>query len=70
METPSANPQQILDNEHLKLLSIFLYIMGGFSALFGCIPIIHIVLGLFFILSPHSFGEGPNRPPHFSVGCS
>jgi hypothetical protein len=70
METPSANPQQILDNEHLKLLSIFHYIMGGFSALFGCIPIIHIVLGLFFILSPHSFGEGPNRPPHFSVGCS
>jgi hypothetical protein len=65
MDNTTPSPQQILDNEHLKLLSIFHYIMGGLSALFGCIPIIHVVLGLFFLLSPHSFGPGPNQPPPF-----
>ena len=65
MDNAAPNPQQIVDNEHLKLLSIFHYVMGGLAALFGCIPIIHVILGLFFILSPHSFGEGPNQPPPF-----
>jgi hypothetical protein len=65
MDNAAPNPQQILDNEHLKLLSIFHYIMGGLSALFACLFIIHIVLGLLFIVFPHSFGEGPNQPPPF-----
>ena len=65
MDNTTPNPQQILDNEHLKLLSIFHYVMGGLSALFGCIPIIHVVLGLVFLLAPHAFGEGPNQPPPF-----
>jgi hypothetical protein len=65
METASPNPQQILDNEHLKLLSIFHYIKGGITALFACIPIIHVVLGLVFIIAPEVFGHGNNQPPAF-----
>ena len=65
MDNTTSNPQQILDNEHLKLLSIFHYVLGGTSALFACIFIIHVVIGLVFILSPHAFGEGPNQPPAF-----
>lgn len=34
------------DLEHLRLLSIFHYILGGLTALFGCFPIIHIVIGV------------------------
>ncbi len=65
METASPNPQQILDNEHLKLLSIFHYVVSGMAAFFACIPIIHLVLGLFLILAPEKFGHGGNHPPAF-----
>jgi hypothetical protein len=65
METTPPNPQQILDNEHLKLLSIFYYVKGGITALFACIPIIHVVLGLVFIIAPHVFGHGNDQPPPF-----
>jgi hypothetical protein len=65
METAPPNPQQILDNEHLKLLSIFHYVVGGMAAFFACIPIIHLVIGLFFILAPEKFGQGSQQPPAF-----
>jgi hypothetical protein len=32
--------------EQLRLLSIFHYVVAGLSALFACIPIIHLALGL------------------------
>jgi Ca2+/Na+ antiporter len=65
METRLPNPQQILDDEHLRLLSIFYYVKGGITALFACIPIIHVVLGLVFIIAPHAFGHGNDQPPAF-----
>jgi hypothetical protein len=65
METPSASPQQNTDNEHLKLLSIFHYVVGGMAALFACFPIFHLILGLFFILAPEKFGHGSQQPPAF-----
>jgi hypothetical protein len=57
--------QQILDSEHLRLLSIFHYVKGGLTALFSCIPIIHVVLGLVMIIAPHAFGHGGDQPPAF-----
>jgi hypothetical protein len=65
MGTPAPNPQQILDNEHLRLLSIFHYVKGGISAFFSCIPVIHVVLGLITIIAPHAFGHGGDQPPAF-----
>ncbi len=34
------------DLEHLKLLSIFHYVVAGMAALFACIPFIHFFMGL------------------------
>jgi|SRR5436309_7452410 len=34
------------DEEHLKLLSIFHYVVAGVAALFGLMPVIYIVLGV------------------------
>jgi hypothetical protein len=65
MDNAAPNPQQILDSEHLKLLSIFYYVKGGISAFFSCIPIIHVVLGLIMIIAPHVFGHGKDQPPAF-----
>ena len=37
------------DEEHLKLLSIFHYVVGGLAALFACFPIFHLIIGVVFI---------------------
>jgi hypothetical protein len=65
MDNATRNPQQILDDEHLRLLSIFYYIKGAITGLFACIPIIHVVLGLVFIIAPNAFGHGNDQPPAF-----
>src|SRR5215471_17903099 len=65
MDDAQLNQQQVLDNEHLRLLSIFHYVVGGLMALCACIPIIHLLLGLGLVASPHWFGTGHNAPPAF-----
>jgi hypothetical protein len=65
MDNAPPNQQQILDNEHLKLLSIFHYVKGGISAFFSCFFLIYLVFGLFFIFAPHVFGHGKDQPPAF-----
>ena len=52
------------DEQHLRLLGIFHYVVGALTALFAMIPLIHFSLGLFFVLAPpHSTQGGP--PPAF-----
>ncbi|UCG58497.1 MAG: hypothetical protein JSU70_03110 [Phycisphaerales bacterium] len=34
------------DEEHLKLLSIFHYVVGGIAGFFACFPLIHFCLGV------------------------
>ena len=51
------------DAEHLQLLSLFHYSVGGIAALFACLPFIHIAIGIFMIVSPSTFGGHGNAPP-------
>jgi hypothetical protein len=39
------------NEQYLKILSIFHYVVGGIAALFACFPIIHFVVGLTMLLS-------------------
>lgn len=50
------------DEEHLRLLSIFHYIVGGVAALFACFPFIHLVVGI-LVVNGALGNEGP--PPIF-----
>ena len=50
------------DKEHLNLLKIFHYIVGGIASLFACLPLIHIVLGYLIATNQLSGNEG-NQPP-------
>ena len=34
------------DEQYLKLLSVFHYVVGGLAAFFACIPIIHLAIGI------------------------
>lgn len=40
------------DLEHLRLLSIFHYVVAGLAALFACFPLIHLVIGLIMVFVP------------------
>lgn len=57
--------QQSTNAEHLKLLSIFHYVVGGMTAFFACLPLIHLAMGLFLIIAPRKMGHGSDQPPAF-----
>jgi len=53
------------DEEQLRLLSIFHYIVGGLAALFSCIPIIHLSIGIAIVLGAFEGGHCSDGPPSF-----
>lgn len=55
------------DEDHLRLLSIFHYVVGGMAAFFAMLPIFHLVLGLLLIFAPGKL-EGHGAPPPAFVG--
>ena len=64
MENASPSAQAVIDAEHLKLLSIFHYIASALSALFACIPFIHLAIGIGIV----AFGgnmSSHDKPPAF-----
>lgn len=60
-----ASRTEVVDQEHLRLLVIFHYVLAGVTALFACFPIIHIALGAFFLLAPEEMmkNDGGEAPP-------
>lgn len=57
------------DEEHLRLLSIFHYVVAGLAALFALFPIFHLIFGIFMILAPQKFGgHGQEQPPLALMG--
>jgi hypothetical protein len=57
------------DEEYLKLLSIFHYVLAGFTAFFALFPIIYVIMGLFLMFAPtHFAGTGHQPPPPTFVG--
>ena len=64
------------DDEHLRLLSIFHYIVGGLAALFSFFPLIYAAFGAFMLYaSAHPQMQQGEPPPPFlgwifiGMGC-
>ena len=55
------------DTEHLRLLAIFHYVVGGLAALFSFFPLIYTTIGAIFIfVSRHGTPKpGDELPPEF-----
>ena len=51
------------DEQNLNLLSIFHYVVAGLTALFSCMFLIHIAMGIAMIRG--AFDQGQNAPPPF-----
>ena len=43
--------QTIVDNEQLRLLGMFYYIRAAVTAVFSCIPIIHVIIGIVILVA-------------------
>ena len=50
------------DRQDVRLLSIFHYVVAGITALFSCLPFIHMALGI-AMLSGALDGDGPGESP-------
>lgn len=57
------NNDRSRDSEHLRILSIFHYVVGGLTALFASFPIIHLAIGIFLIIAPEKIESGGEPPP-------
>jgi len=51
------------DEEHLRLLSIFHYVVAGCAAFFALFPALYLVFGLIMLLAPASFKDNNGQPP-------
>ncbi|MHC4544628.1 MAG: hypothetical protein ACYTDW_01565 [Planctomycetota bacterium] len=56
------------DEEHLKLLSIFHYVVGGIAGLFACIPVFHLIIGIAILVAGLSEASGDERVPSLTFG--
>jgi hypothetical protein len=61
---PYASPPQVsADSEHLRLLALFHYILGGIIMLFSSCAILHVGMGIAMIVKPSLFQGPPGSPP-------
>lgn len=50
---------------HLRLLSIFHYVLAGISALFACFPLLHVIIGIIIVCAPEKLSSHNDAPPDF-----
>jgi hypothetical protein len=50
--------QRVLDEEHLRLLSLFYKVSAGMAALYGSFGLFYIAMGLVFTLDPSMSASG------------
>lgn len=67
MDTPPLIPPRRDDIDHLNLLSVFHYVLGGIGFLFACFPLIHVSLGWMMVHHPNAmWGNHGAHPPAFA----
>jgi hypothetical protein len=47
------------EEQHLQLLAIFHYIVGGLAVFLACFPLIHLIIGLVMVFSGFSANQAP-----------
>jgi hypothetical protein len=57
--------QEIVDNEHLKVLSIVYYVSAGMSAFFGLFGLVYVAMGIFVAIASSSV---PSESDEAAIG--
>ena len=53
------------DLNHIKILSVFHYVLGGLVGLFGCMPFLHLFMGILFIAGSMNSDTNGDAAPAF-----
>lgn len=62
--SPTTSPSK--DEEHLRLLAIFHYVVAALGALFACFPLVHVAIGLLLFFHRGFSNHGrQDVPPHW-----
>jgi hypothetical protein len=58
------------DEGHLRLLATFHYVVAGLGALFACMPLMHVAMGVMMLSDPSFFAGGQKtaQPPPPFIG--
>jgi hypothetical protein len=56
------------DAQQLDLLSVFHFVFGGLLALFSCLPLMHVVMGLLIVSGKFFEGTDGTHPPDAAFG--
>ncbi|HEU4402442.1 MAG TPA: hypothetical protein VFT43_10100 [Candidatus Polarisedimenticolia bacterium] len=56
------------DREHLRLLSIFHYVLGGITGLFSFLPLLYVGMGILLVRAPDRLASGGGQPPPGFLG--
>ena len=56
------------DNEHLRLLAIFHYVVAALAALLSFFPLLYSIVGGFLLYAAHHPGPGNQEPPPAFLG--
>lgn len=56
------------DEQHLNLLAVFHYVLAAITALFSCLALIYVGLGVAMILHPESMAGSHGEPPPAFMG--
>jgi len=56
------------DEEHLNLLALFHYVVGGIGAVFACFPLIHVGLGVAMLFDSKMLAGANGSPPPAFAG--
>jgi hypothetical protein len=59
------DPASAEDAEHLGLLSIFHFVVGGLTAVVACIPLIHLAFGIAIVSGAFDGAAKGSPPPAF-----
>ena len=57
--------QGIIDQEHLRLLTLVYYIFGAITCFFAFIPIFHVIMGIVLTMASFASKGSENAPPAF-----
>jgi hypothetical protein len=62
---PSSDTQRVIDDEHLKMLSIFHYVVAGLAVLGIAFLFLHFALmsTVFFVVANANSGKSSSKPP-------
>ena len=61
-EVSAEDRQSIIDAEHLKLLAIFHYVLGGTVILFASFALFYLAFGIILVFYPVPFPPAPQAP--------